>query len=125
MKRGRVAAWRLVIGILVLIALTACATNTTTNPQSSSISPEPTPDQVTRASGTVTGMKLSFDESGKPIVLYSVKLDNGTEVSARTPYREAGTTKSDDKGKRVELESLTGADAKSAMADWRIISVPE
>lgn len=116
---------QLVIAILGLLALTACATETTTNSQSSSTSPEATLEQVRRASGTVTGTKLSFDESGKPIVLYIVKMDNGTEVLARTPYRESGTVQSLDKGKTVDLESLAGADAKSAMAEWRITRIPE
>lgn len=70
-------------------------------------------------------MKLSFGEDGKPVVLYIVRMDDGKEVSARTPYQESGTIKSADRGKKVEIESLAGPGANSAMAEWKIVSIPE
>jgi len=76
-------------------------------------------------------MALSYPKDEEMVALtliYRVKLDDGTEVSARPPERKQtptsiGPLKSDDIGKKVELESLTGDEAKEAMAEWRVVRV--
>ncbi len=85
--------------------------------------------EIRTATGTVKGMALAYpknEEKVKLTIVYIVKLDDGTEVSAKPPYREKsettiGTVKSDDTGKRVELESIIGEEAQKAQAAWRIV----
>jgi hypothetical protein len=93
------------------------------------------PSEVKKATGTVVGMALTYPDDGEEMVaftlIYKVKLDDGTEVSAVPPQRpkqsptSIGTLKSDDKGKKVELESITGDEAKEAMAEWKIVRIFE
>lgn len=130
--------WRLVVGLAALAVMIACSPadrtarseNNSFAETNSSITETP-PIEVKKATGTVVGMALSYPKDEEMVelrVVYRVKLDDGTEVSARPPERDQspasiGSVKSDDKGKKVELESLTGDEAKKAMAAWKIVRI--
>lgn len=119
MKNRSTDFGRLVVGIVGLSFLLNCPSPEKAEPPENTANvnaSEPTPVEVKKATGKVIGMKPAFDQSGKPIVMYIVKMDNGTEVSARTPYQDAGRLISSDTGKKVELVSLSGDEAKTALA---------
>lgn len=137
MNHKQFRGWRLGVCTAALAVLMSCSPadeSTRSDANSSggnSNVPEAMPTEVKKATGTVVGMALSYPKDEEMValtVVYRVKLDDGTEVSARPPERDQsptsiGSVKSDDKGKKVELESLTEDEAKEALAVWKIVRI--
>jgi len=130
MNSNGTVPWQLVLSFVALMAFTACnsadtLSNAETRTGTNANIAEEMPVEITEATGTIVGMALpsstsSPEEYGPLTLIYLVKLEDGKQVSAKSP-RQPGQVISDDRGKRVELESLAGEEAEKARAEWKIV----